>query len=131
MAATMSASAPGEPEETDDFATGPLSLLTSAVRSNTQVLINCRNNRKLLARVKVKRAHTGEEKVAPWFHRVQRRPSPAPLAQPPRAARASPRTAPRAAVVAGVTCESVRGPSGAPSVARRAWWGALRARRAI
>mmetsp|Transcript_12371 Transcript_12371/g.52047 ORF Transcript_12371/g.52047 Transcript_12371/m.52047 type:complete len:105 (-) Transcript_12371:209-523(-) len=36
----------------DDYSTGPLSVLTSAVRSNTQVLINCRNNRKLLARVK-------------------------------------------------------------------------------
>ena len=31
---------------------GPLSLMTKAVKTNCQVLINCRNNRKLLARVK-------------------------------------------------------------------------------
>jgi len=31
---------------------GPLSILQTAVRSHTQVLISCRNNRKLLARVK-------------------------------------------------------------------------------
>ena len=34
------------------FKTGPLALLTEAVTSNTQVLINVRNGRKLLARVK-------------------------------------------------------------------------------
>lgn len=31
---------------------GPLTLLAESVRDNTQVLINCRNNRKILARVK-------------------------------------------------------------------------------
>lgn len=31
---------------------GPLSLLAQTVRDNAQVLINCRNNRKILARVK-------------------------------------------------------------------------------
>ena len=31
---------------------GPLSLLRTATRTHTQVLISCRNNRKLLARVK-------------------------------------------------------------------------------
>merc|ERR1711881_820339 len=31
---------------------GPLSVLTSSVKNNTQVLISCRNNRKLLGRVK-------------------------------------------------------------------------------
>ncbi|GMI60147.1 hypothetical protein ScalyP_jg6266 [Parmales sp. scaly parma] len=36
----------------DTFTTGPLSLLYSAVKANTQVLINVRNNHKLLARVK-------------------------------------------------------------------------------
>lgn len=36
----------------DEFATGPLSVLTMSVKQNTQVLINCRNNRKLLGRVK-------------------------------------------------------------------------------
>mmetsp|Transcript_8187 Transcript_8187/g.6824 ORF Transcript_8187/g.6824 Transcript_8187/m.6824 type:complete len:109 (+) Transcript_8187:29-355(+) len=36
----------------DKFETGPLSLLTKACEDNSQVLINCRNNRKILARVK-------------------------------------------------------------------------------
>uniref|UniRef100_A0A7S3J5N0 Small nuclear ribonucleoprotein Sm D2 n=1 Tax=Euplotes harpa TaxID=151035 RepID=A0A7S3J5N0_9SPIT len=31
---------------------GPLSLMTKAVKTNCQILINCRNNRKILARVK-------------------------------------------------------------------------------
>lgn len=35
-----------------EFTSGPLSILQTAVRSHTQVLISCRNNRKLLARVK-------------------------------------------------------------------------------
>ena len=39
------------PQE-DTFHEGPLSLLTKAVKTNSQVLINCRNNRKLLGRVK-------------------------------------------------------------------------------
>ena len=38
--------------ETHDFTAGPLSLLQTAVRTHVQVLISCRNNRKLLARVK-------------------------------------------------------------------------------
>ncbi|KAH8869327.1 putative small nuclear ribonucleoprotein Sm D2 isoform 1 [Schistosoma japonicum] len=38
--------------EKQEFETGPLSVLTNAVKNNTQVLINCRNNKKLLARVK-------------------------------------------------------------------------------
>ncbi|TKA82350.1 hypothetical protein B0A49_00091 [Cryomyces minteri] len=38
--------------EQHEFAVGPLSLLYTAVRSHTQVLISMRNNRKLLARVK-------------------------------------------------------------------------------
>ncbi|CEG01295.1 Ribonucleoprotein LSM domain,eukaryotic/archaea-type [Ostreococcus tauri] len=38
--------------EENEFTTGPLSVLTASVKANTQVLINCRNNRKLLARVK-------------------------------------------------------------------------------
>mmetsp|Transcript_19546 Transcript_19546/g.27429 ORF Transcript_19546/g.27429 Transcript_19546/m.27429 type:complete len:102 (-) Transcript_19546:257-562(-) len=36
----------------EDYSTGPLSVLTQSVRNNTQVLINCRNNKKLLGRVK-------------------------------------------------------------------------------
>lgn len=39
-------------KEADEFATGPLSLLLHAMKSNSQVLINVRNNHKLLARVK-------------------------------------------------------------------------------
>ena len=38
----------------ETFATGPLSMLYKAVRNNTQVLINVRNNHKILARVKVR-----------------------------------------------------------------------------
>mmetsp|Transcript_6808 Transcript_6808/g.11692 ORF Transcript_6808/g.11692 Transcript_6808/m.11692 type:complete len:113 (-) Transcript_6808:603-941(-) len=38
--------------EEEEFATGPMSVLTQSVKNNTQVLINCRNNKKLLARVK-------------------------------------------------------------------------------
>ncbi|PAA53953.1 hypothetical protein BOX15_Mlig003102g2 [Macrostomum lignano] len=39
-------------KEKEEFETGPLSVLTYSVRNNTQVLINCRNNKKLLGRVK-------------------------------------------------------------------------------
>jgi small nuclear ribonucleoprotein D2 len=38
--------------EQEEFSTGPLSVLTQSVKNNTQVLINCRNNKKLLGRVK-------------------------------------------------------------------------------
>lgn len=41
-----------EAREKEEFQTGPLSVLTDSVKNNTQILINCRNNRKLLARVK-------------------------------------------------------------------------------
>eukprot|EP01041_Mallomonas_annulata_P002737 gene2737-5389_t len=41
-----------EKDEAKDFETGPLSILMHSVKQNTQVLINCRNNHKLLARVK-------------------------------------------------------------------------------
>merc|ERR1712070_551570 len=39
-------------DEEEEFSTGPLSVLTQSVKNNTQVLINCRNNKKLLGRVK-------------------------------------------------------------------------------
>ncbi|KAL1919517.1 uncharacterized protein VTP21DRAFT_2210 [Calcarisporiella thermophila] len=39
-------------QEENEFNTGPLSVLQQSVKNHTQVLINCRNNRKLLARVK-------------------------------------------------------------------------------
>jgi small nuclear ribonucleoprotein D2 len=35
-----------------EFTNGPMSLLSRALRTHTPVLISCRNNRKLLARVK-------------------------------------------------------------------------------
>uniref|UniRef100_A0A915IRD6 Small nuclear ribonucleoprotein Sm D2 n=1 Tax=Romanomermis culicivorax TaxID=13658 RepID=A0A915IRD6_ROMCU len=41
-----------EAKEQEEFNVGPLSVLTQSVKNNTQVLINCRNNKKLLARVK-------------------------------------------------------------------------------
>ena len=36
----------------EDYSSGPLSVLLSSVENNSQVLINCRNNKKLLARIK-------------------------------------------------------------------------------
>jgi small nuclear ribonucleoprotein D2 len=45
------ADAPMEPPK-EDFSVGPLSVLADSVKKNCQVLINCRNNRKLLGRVK-------------------------------------------------------------------------------
>ncbi|XP_060856195.1 probable small nuclear ribonucleoprotein Sm D2 [Metopolophium dirhodum] len=38
--------------EEEALTTGHMSVLNESVRNNTQVLINCRNNRKLLARIK-------------------------------------------------------------------------------
>jgi small nuclear ribonucleoprotein D2 len=41
-----------EEREQEEFKIGPLSILTQSVKNNAQVLISCRNNRKLLGRVK-------------------------------------------------------------------------------
>lgn len=41
-----------EKQEQEDFEKGPMSVLTTSVKDGTQVLIFCRNNRKLLAKVK-------------------------------------------------------------------------------
>ena len=38
--------------EQEEFSTGPLSILKDSERNNVQVLIKCRNNKKLLGRVK-------------------------------------------------------------------------------
>ncbi|XP_063103599.1 small nuclear ribonucleoprotein Sm D2-like [Cavia porcellus] len=38
--------------EEEKFNTGPLSVLTQSIKNNTQVLIDCRNNKKLLGLVK-------------------------------------------------------------------------------
>eukprot|EP00915_Cephaloidophora_sp_WS-2016_P008626 GHVH01012004.1.p1 GENE.GHVH01012004.1~~GHVH01012004.1.p1 ORF type:complete len:105 (-),score=11.67 GHVH01012004.1:99-413(-) len=52
----MSSSAVATPtvpkENIDTPDSGPLSLLAACVKDNSQVLINCRSNRKILARVK-------------------------------------------------------------------------------
>eukprot|EP00916_Digyalum_oweni_P023407 GHVL01038839.1.p1 GENE.GHVL01038839.1~~GHVL01038839.1.p1 ORF type:complete len:101 (-),score=11.12 GHVL01038839.1:68-370(-) len=39
-------------DQKEQFSKGPLSVLEESVKENSQVLINCRNNRKILARVK-------------------------------------------------------------------------------
>uniref|UniRef100_A0A915D684 Small nuclear ribonucleoprotein Sm D2 n=1 Tax=Ditylenchus dipsaci TaxID=166011 RepID=A0A915D684_9BILA len=41
-----------EKKEQEEFNIGPLSVLTQSVKNNSQVLINCRNNKKLLGRIK-------------------------------------------------------------------------------
>lgn len=38
--------------EQQEFETGPMSVLTNSVKEGTQVLVFCRNNKKLLAKVK-------------------------------------------------------------------------------
>jgi len=52
MSGAEGASNDRDRKEEEEFQTGPLSVLTSSVKNNTQVLINCRNNRRLLGRVK-------------------------------------------------------------------------------
>ena len=52
MASLIDKMETGEPSVENEFATGPLSLLLHSMKSNSQVLINVRNNHKLLARVK-------------------------------------------------------------------------------
>eukprot|EP00007_Cunea_sp_BSH-02190019_P005701 CAMPEP_0174238760 /NCGR_PEP_ID=MMETSP0417-20130205/12366_1 /TAXON_ID=242541 /ORGANISM="Mayorella sp, Strain BSH-02190019" /LENGTH=100 /DNA_ID=CAMNT_0015317639 /DNA_START=142 /DNA_END=440 /DNA_ORIENTATION=+ len=54
MATAVSQPPPPEEELSEEqrLSSGPLSLLHDAVRSHAEVLINCRNNRKLLGRVK-------------------------------------------------------------------------------
>ncbi|GER34707.1 small nuclear ribonucleoprotein family protein [Striga asiatica] len=51
MSRPMEEDAPGKNEE-EEFNTGPLSVLMMSVKNNTQVLINCRNNKKLLGHVR-------------------------------------------------------------------------------
>ncbi|KAN0001013.1 hypothetical protein ACTFIZ_001460 [Dictyostelium cf. discoideum] len=41
-----------KPDDSNDFDKGPLSILMDSVNNNTQVLINVRNNKKLLGRVR-------------------------------------------------------------------------------
>ena len=46
-----------QPEHTTDLKSGPFSVLYKAVKGNTQVLVNVRNNHKLLGRVKAYDRH--------------------------------------------------------------------------
>uniref|UniRef100_A0A096N0Y6 Small nuclear ribonucleoprotein Sm D2 n=1 Tax=Papio anubis TaxID=9555 RepID=A0A096N0Y6_PAPAN len=60
--------------EEEEFNTGPLSVLTQSVKNNTQVLINCRNNKKLLGRVKAFDSYSGgwgRELLEPGRWRLQ------------------------------------------------------------
>jgi small nuclear ribonucleoprotein D2 len=53
----MSEAAAQESEHATDLKSGPYSVLYKAVRGNTQVLVNVRNNHKLLGRVKAYDRH--------------------------------------------------------------------------
>merc|ERR1712134_43065 len=41
-----------EKKEEESFRLGPLSVLTTSVKMNSQVLVSCRNSRKLLGKIK-------------------------------------------------------------------------------
>lgn len=58
-----------------EFQVGPLSILQHALTNNTQVLINCRNNKKLLAKVKAFDRHMNLllENVREFWKEVPRR----------------------------------------------------------
>ena len=53
----MSTDGAATEETANDLKSGPFSLLYNAVRGNTQVLVNVRNNHKLLGRVKAYDRH--------------------------------------------------------------------------
>ena len=62
------------PQE-ETFHEGPLSLLTKALKTNCQVLINCRNNRKILGRVKAFDRHMNmvlEDVCEMWTEKPKR-----------------------------------------------------------
>merc|ERR1712203_517861 len=64
-------------KEQEEFQTGPLRVLTDSVKNNTQVLINCRNNKKLLGRVKAFDRHCnmvleGVKEMGPSCQRLER-----------------------------------------------------------
>jgi len=46
------AGAPAPPSEQDQLSAGPLSILMRSVKNNSQVLINLRNNHKIIGRVR-------------------------------------------------------------------------------
>ncbi len=53
----MATAIPPEGAAGVDLKSGPFSVLYNAVRGNTQILVNVRNNHKLLARVKAYDRH--------------------------------------------------------------------------
>lgn len=69
-------SADASKKEEDEFATGPLSVLLQSVKNNSQVLINVRNNHKLLGRVKAFDRHCNmvlENVKEMWTERPRKR----------------------------------------------------------
>lgn len=63
-------------KEEDEFAAGPLSVLLQSVKNNSQVLINVRNNHKLLGRVKAFDRHCNmvlENVKEMWTERPRKR----------------------------------------------------------
>ena len=56
----------------DHFDTGPFSMLLNAVRTNEQILISCRNNRKILGRLKAFDRHLNmilEDACETWLEK--------------------------------------------------------------
>lgn len=71
----MSAPAPTTAAAPQSAVIGPMSLLSQAVTSGSRVLINCRNNRKLLASVKAFDRHFNmilEDVLEIWTERGAR-----------------------------------------------------------
>merc|ERR1711862_101966 len=90
-----------ERREEEEFNTGPLSVLTQSVKNNTQVLINCRNNKNSSAELKLL---TG---IATWFWRVLRRCGP----KCPRQAKGKRRPSPSTRTDLSAKCSCVVTPS--------------------
>ncbi len=63
------------PQE-ETFHEGPMSLLMKAMKANCQVLVSCRNNRKILGRVKAFDRHMNlilEDVTEVWSERPRRK----------------------------------------------------------
>jgi len=57
-------------EEVEEFARGPFSVLDSSLKSNSQILVSCRNNKKLLGKVRAFDRHMNmvlENVQEVWF----------------------------------------------------------------
>ncbi|KAJ3444723.1 small nuclear ribonucleoprotein sm d2 [Anaeramoeba flamelloides] len=66
----------GETNEDESFDSGPLSMLTECVRNRIQVLVSCRNNRKLLGYLKAFDRHFNllmEEVTELWTERPKKK----------------------------------------------------------